>query len=88
MSETSAFECVPQLGFLSRWKPVTVHAAKTHLSKLIERACAGEDVVIARGRTPVVGLVPVRKVAPRRRFGAHAGSCANHEGVLRASPAG
>ena len=29
-------------------KPVTVHAAKTHLSKLIERACAGEDVVIAR----------------------------------------
>jgi antitoxin (DNA-binding transcriptional repressor) of toxin-antitoxin stability system len=33
-------------------KPVTVHAAKTHLSKLIERACAGEDVVIARGHTP------------------------------------
>ena len=50
-------------------KPVTVHAAKTHLSKLIERACAGEDVVIARGRTPVVRLVPVRKATPRRRFG-------------------
>ena len=54
-------------------KPVTVHAAKTHLSKLIERACAGEDVVIARGRTPVVRLVPVKKVAPRRRFGAMRG---------------
>ena len=54
-------------------KPVTVHAAKTHLSKLIERACAGEDVVIARGRTPVVRLVPVRKVTPRRRFGAMRG---------------
>jgi prevent-host-death family protein len=54
-------------------KPVTVHAAKTHLSKLIERACAGEDVVIARGRTPVVRLVPVRKTAPRRRFGAMRG---------------
>ena len=53
---------------------VTVHAAKTHLSKLIERACAGEDVVIARGRTPVVRLVPVRKVKPRRRFGAMRGS--------------
>ena len=50
-------------------KPVTVHTAKTHLSKLIERACAGEDVVIARGRTPVVRLVPLRKTPPRRRFG-------------------
>ena len=54
-------------------KPVTVHAAKTHLSKLIERACAGEDVVIARGRTPVVRLVPLRKTPPRRRFGAMRG---------------
>jgi antitoxin (DNA-binding transcriptional repressor) of toxin-antitoxin stability system len=54
-------------------KPVTVHVAKTQLSKLIERACAGEDVVIARGRTPVVRLVPVGKVPPRRRFGAMRG---------------
>ena len=53
--------------------PVTVHAAKTQLSKLIERACAGEDVVIARGRTPVVRLVPVRKARPRPRFGAMKG---------------
>jgi len=50
-------------------KAVTVHAAKTNLSKLIERACAGEDVVIARGRTPVVRLVPVKREIPRRRFG-------------------
>ena len=54
-------------------KPVTVHAAKTHLSRLIERACAGEDVVIARGRTPVVRLVPVKKAKPRRRFGSMRG---------------
>ena len=54
-------------------KPVTVHAAKTHLSKLIERACAGEDVVIARGRTPVVRLVPVKTVKSGRRFGAMRG---------------
>jgi hypothetical protein len=26
-------------------KPVTIHAAKTHLSRLIERVCAGEEVV-------------------------------------------
>lgn len=54
-------------------KPVTVHAAKTNLSKLIARACAGEDVVIARGRTPVVRLVPVRAQRPQRRFGAMRG---------------
>ncbi len=40
---------------------VTIHAAKTHLSRLIEAALAGEDVVIARGSTPVVRLVPIAK---------------------------
>ncbi len=40
---------------------VTIHAAKTHLSRLIEAALAGEDVVISRGSTPVVRLVPVVK---------------------------
>lgn len=39
---------------------VTVHAAKTQLSKLIEAAVAGEDVVIAKGAHPVVRLVPVK----------------------------
>jgi len=38
---------------------VTIHAAKTHLSKLIEAALRGEEVVIAKGRKPVVRLVPV-----------------------------
>ena len=51
----------------------TVHAAKTQLSKLIEQACAGEEVVIARGTEPVVRLVPVGTAAPRRAFGALAG---------------
>jgi prevent-host-death family protein len=36
---------------------VTIHEAKTNLSKLIERAEAGEDVVIARGNRPVARLV-------------------------------
>ena len=40
---------------------VTIHMAKTHLSRLIEAALAGEDVVISRGSTPVVRLVPVVK---------------------------
>ena len=36
-----------------------VHAAKTQLSKLIEAALAGEEVVIAKGARPVVRLVPI-----------------------------
>ncbi|WP_174280486.1 type II toxin-antitoxin system Phd/YefM family antitoxin [Sphingomonas bacterium] len=46
---------------------VTVHEAKTHLSKLIARALDGEDVVIARGKVPTVKLVPVEPAPPPRR---------------------
>lgn len=38
---------------------VGMHDAKTHLSRLVERAEAGEDVVIQRNGKPVVRLVPV-----------------------------
>lgn len=48
---------------------VNIHAAKTHLSRLIEEACAGEDVVIARNNEPVVRLVPVDASEPRKQFG-------------------
>lgn len=37
----------------------SVHAAKTQLSKLIDAALAGEEVVIAKGSKPVVRLVPL-----------------------------
>ena len=49
---------------------VNVHAAKTNLSKLIEKACAGEEIVIARDNEPVVKLVPVNRPEPKRQFGA------------------
>ncbi len=51
----------------------TMHAAKTNLSRLVARACDGEDVVIARGDTPVVRLVPVQARAPKRKFGSMKG---------------
>jgi prevent-host-death family protein len=38
---------------------VNIHAAKTHLSKLIQRAEAGEEVIIARNGAPAVKLTPV-----------------------------
>jgi prevent-host-death family protein len=43
---------------------VTVHAAKTNLSKLIEAVLAGEEVIIAKGKRPVAKIVPF----PHSRF--------------------
>jgi len=54
-------------------KTVTIHAAKTNLSRLIEDVSNGEEVVIARGRIPVARLVPIDAVQPRREFGAMRG---------------
>lgn len=54
-------------------KPIPIHQAKTNLSRLIEKACAGEEVVIARGREPVVRLVPIDRPPAERRFGAMRG---------------
>lgn len=49
---------------------VNVHQAKTHLSRLLARAEAGEDVVIARNGAPVARLVSIRDRRGKRRFGA------------------
>jgi prevent-host-death family protein len=40
---------------------VNMHEAKTHLSRLVERAIEGEDVVIAKSGKPLVRLVPVEQ---------------------------
>jgi prevent-host-death family protein len=47
----------------------TIHEAKTNLSRLIARAERGEEVLIARGKEPVVRLVPVKKPANKRELG-------------------
>lgn len=41
-----------------------IHEAKTTLSKLIERALAGEEVIIAKAGKPLVHLTPVTPVKP------------------------
>ena len=47
-------------------KSVGVHEAKTHLSRLLERVSAGEEIVITRRGEEVARLVPPREGAPRR----------------------
>jgi prevent-host-death family protein len=58
----------------------TVHEAKTHLSKLIERAERGEEVIIARGDKPAVRLEPVAAAKkPKRQPGAFEGQIVIHD---------
>lgn len=48
---------------------VTIHVAKTTLSQLVARVEAGEEIVIARDKTPVAKLVPVTPRKPKREPG-------------------
>lgn len=48
-------------------KPINIHQAKTHLSRLVERVEAGEEITLARAGRPVARLVPYRaRQQPRR----------------------
>ena len=51
---------------------VTIHQAKTQLSKLLARAEAGEEIVIARGKQPIAKLTAIAPTT-ERVFGAMAG---------------
>lgn len=55
---------------LANMPTITIHKAKTNLSRLIERACRGEEVIIARGSEPMVRLVPVTSKHGKRQPGA------------------
>lgn len=57
---------------------VNVHEAKTHLSKLLQKVEAGEEVVIARAGKPVARLVPLN--APKLRV------LGGDEGKVRIAP--
>ena len=48
---------------------VNIHQAKTHLSRLVERAASGEEIIIARSGRPVARLVPLAGAGKRRTFG-------------------
>jgi len=48
---------------------VNVHAAKTHFSRLLERAQAGQEFVIAKAGRPVARLGPLPRPRKKRRLG-------------------
>jgi antitoxin (DNA-binding transcriptional repressor) of toxin-antitoxin stability system len=54
-------------------KIFTIQQAKTSLSRLIQKACQGEEIVIAHGKTPVVRLIVLRDAQGNRKPGAWEG---------------
>lgn len=48
---------------------VNVHEAKTHLSRLLERVSAGEEIVIAKAGRPVAKLIPYLESEEPRKMG-------------------
>jgi len=59
---------------MSRPTVVTMHGARTHLSRLVERVEGGEEIVIGRAGTPVATLVPSTAARPKRTgYGASRG---------------
>ena len=50
-------------------KTVNIHEAKTHFSRLVERAAKGEVIIIARAGRPVARLMPLASPARPRRPG-------------------
>jgi len=48
-------------------KIVNVHEAKTHFSKLLERAHAGEEIILAKAGKPYAKLVPIDATPKAKR---------------------
>jgi len=54
-------------------KEVNIHEAKTHLSRLLRRVAAGEEILIANRGVPVARLVPAARRKAVRELGTDAG---------------
>lgn len=52
---------------------VNIHQAKTNLSKLIQKVVDGEEVIIAKGNRPIVKMVLIDQIKPKRRLGSAIG---------------
>ena len=52
-----------------RMQTVNIRAAKTHLSRLIEQAAAGEEIIIAKAGVPMAKLVPLDRPRAKRVLG-------------------
>ncbi len=50
-------------------KAINIHEAKTHLSRLVEQAAQGKEIVISRAGKPMARLVPLENAPRPKKFG-------------------
>ena len=50
-------------------KAINIHEAKTHLSRLVEQAAAGREIIIAKAGKPLARLVPLAVPVRPKKFG-------------------
>ena len=50
-------------------KPINIHEAKTHLSRLVEQAAAGREIIIAKAGKPLARLVPLAVPVRAKKLG-------------------
>ena len=67
-------------------KTVNIQAAKTHLSRLVEEAVAGEEIILAKAGRPMVRLIPFQPLAGRRKLGQFKGRVKAHPGCWETDP--
>lgn len=67
-------------------KTVNLHEAKTQLSRLVDQAVNGDEIIIAKAGTPLVKLVPVAAVEGPRKLGALAGRIQEAEDCWEPDP--
>ena len=48
---------------------MNIHEAKTHLSRLVDEVCKGQELILAKAGRPLVKLVPLKTVKPKRTPG-------------------
>jgi prevent-host-death family protein len=53
----------------SQKEPISLYEAKTHLSELVDRASAGEEIIIAKNGKPMARLIPLEKPRKKVTFG-------------------
>jgi len=70
-------DSVHDLVYIAAMTTVTIHQAKTHFSRLIDRALSGEEVVVMRGREPVIVLKPIHTPRTKRRLSGALGMIAH-----------
>lgn len=67
---------------------INIHEAKTHLSRFIEKAAAGEEIIIAKAGKPIAKLVPLDSLPASRSLGIFKGQLNVPEDFDAALPEG